>query len=134
MSALPSAGTRVSRVSGVLLLSGLGASFLAARVLGKARVFALLDSLPPACPLKIALGLQCSFCGMTHAFLHLFFGEGREALRANLLSIPVFAGVLAVSGGWAAGRLPSIPVERGRALAWTAIGVLLAYTVLRNLF
>jgi hypothetical protein len=121
------------RVLGALLMTGLAVSFSGVRFLGKSRAFALLDSLPPVCPVKTVLGLRCSFCGMTHAFLHLFFGEWREAIRENPLSIPVFGGLLFLAGGWVSGRLPAIPEERGRLLSWAAIGVLFLYALLRNL-
>ncbi|NDG85174.1 MAG: DUF2752 domain-containing protein [Proteobacteria bacterium] len=107
---------------GIGVIVGLLAAFLTARLLGEVRVFSILDSLPPVCPVKRVLGLKCAFCGMTHAFFHLFFGEWREAVHENLLSIPVFVAAILLPVRGAPGRL----------LAWGAIGVLFVYAIARN--
>ncbi len=78
-------------------------------------------------------GMKCSFCGMTHAFVHLFFGEWQEAFRQNLLSLPLFSGMPVVSALAATGRLPIPSWNRARGLAWAGLAVLALYTVVRPL-
>ena len=129
--AYPIFGTS-SRVIGFLFLFTLALASGLLQWIGRDRAFQILDSLPPVCPLRNQFGLKCSFCGMTHAFLHLFFGEAGQATAENLLSLPLFLGLILIAVLAALGRLPNVPGEWGRRGAWAGVALLASYTVLRN--
>jgi len=50
------------------------------------------------CPFKLILGIPCPGCGMTRAFMALLQFRFADAWNLNILSIPVFFGILLVSG------------------------------------
>ena len=117
---------------GRLILGGMIFGYSVARFFGPKILFGFLDSLPPVCPMRILFKLKCSFCGMTHAFLHLFFGEFREAIQENALSVPLFFGLLTGAGLAAIGRFPNGNERLRRRLALFSIGILILYTTARN--
>jgi hypothetical protein len=102
------------------------------RSLGHTRMIALLDSMPRVCPVRFWLGLKCGFCGMTHAFVHLVFGEWAAATRENRLAIPVF-GILGLSLVWAS-FFKGLPLDERKAKIATliSVAVLLVYAIVRN--
>ncbi|GLW93659.1 DUF2752 domain-containing protein [Actinokineospora globicatena] len=90
----------------------------------------------PVCPVKALTGLCCPGCGGTRMVLSLLDGRFGDALRYNAVAI-VFAGLFAwVALAWVLRRV------RGRAVPtwldwpwarWAAVGVLVLWTVARNL-
>ena len=51
----------------------------------------------PICLLKRIFGISCPGCGMTRAFLAILQMDFRQAISYNILSIPLFAGILIYS-------------------------------------
>lgn len=90
----------------------------------------------PPCPSRAALGVYCPGCGSFRSLHHLLNARPADAWRYNpamiLLGVPAL-GVVGVTAGMVAlGRAPRVfrvPVW----VAWTLLGALLAYAVLRNL-
>ena len=66
----------------------------------------------PGCPFRIATGVPCPFCGMTHATLALGGGHWSAALAAHPLAPLVLAGVLGALAVIAIGRADLL--TRGR--------------------
>ena len=106
---------------------------------GLATVVALVDPfkhhLAPPCPFHALTGLWCPFCGATRAVWAGAHGDLHLMLRCNAL-LPLI--LIAVGWGWLAwlGRVSgrwSLPVPSGRAFNIAAGGVLLVFTVVRNL-
>jgi len=58
----------------------------------------------PACPFRFATGVECPFCGMTHATIALGAGDWRAALTYHPLAPIVLFGTLALMVAIAAGR------------------------------
>jgi hypothetical protein len=94
------------------------ASFLAAR-------FLPLLALHSECPFRLATGLPCATCGMTHAFVALAHGELLAAWSASPM------GAVLAAGAWLYAILdlarvalglpwPSIPQRAWRAVAVAA--------------
>jgi len=91
--------------------------------------------LTPPCPFHALTGLWCPLCGGTRAVWAAAHGQFGLMMHANAL-LPAI--VLAVAWGWLtwlgratgrwAWRSPS-----ARSVGWTFAGVLVAFTVLRNL-
>lgn len=86
--------------------------------------------LGPQCPLKRWLGLQCSFCGMTHSWIALFKGEFGHAFQENVLGPFVLVGSIIVAGVVARDPLRFKMTPR---LLGVLLAILAAYTVIRNL-
>ena len=76
---------------------------------------ALLDD-APGCVFKLATGVDCAFCGMTHATVALGAGDLGAAHAAHPLAIVVLVGALALFGIVLAGRADLL-VGRRRPLA-----------------
>jgi Protein of unknown function (DUF2752) len=83
-------------------------------------------AIPFTCPLKGLAGIPCATCGMTHAFVHLAYGEFARAFGASPL------GAVLAGGAWLyaiadAVRLAlgaRLPVSSPRAVrAVAALGV-----------
>lgn len=107
---------------------------MAVRAGGSSKWIERLSVSGPICPLKQMAGLQCSFCGMTRAFLCLLGGEYERAMGFNVLSLPIFFGMigwlLLVSLGYRK-RLS----EGSRRMMWVGSGVgMVIYAVARNFF
>jgi hypothetical protein len=121
------------------LLGAAGLVWVVFLRVGKPGVMGWLDSLPPACPLKIWFGIKCAFCGMTHAMVHLLYFDFGEAIRSNLLALPLFFTSIVVllflaTRSWhqAGSGTHLLAKEKGKGGMWTALGILAAYAVIRN--
>lgn len=81
----------------------------------------LLGALPsaPLCPFKALTGLPCPGCGMTHAFLALGRLDLAGAWAANPLAFPLAA----LTGLYAAGRVPAV-LRSAKAANLALAGVL----------
>jgi hypothetical protein len=92
-----------------------------------------LDSLPGVCPLKRATGLECAFCGMTHAVFKMVYGDFSGAMQSNALSLPMIsiAGTLSVFKIF--GYRPRIAALTNQVLIAGMLFIFLAYAILRNL-
>jgi hypothetical protein len=91
----------------------------------------------PLCPIHEYLHLECPGCGATRALAALLHGNLAEALSLNALFVAV---VLPLVISW--GLLAYVRAVRGEDLRWpqlptpamyAGVGVVLAFTVLRNL-
>lgn len=90
----------------------------------------------PACPTRAHLGFVCPGCGSMRAIHHLLNMDLATAFNHNplmlILGVPLglvlvlFLGFTTITGR----RLVLVPTSS--RLAWSALGVLLLYTVLRN--
>jgi hypothetical protein len=105
----------------ILLLYAIMA--LVVNLLGVETLLEAMGRVGPQCPVLRFTGWQCSFCGMTRAFLHLFAGQIPEALRFNWLCLPVFVGIPGVAC-WGMKR----PIWAAGGLA-----ILFGYALARNL-
>ncbi len=91
----------------------------------------------PVCPIHAFLHLECPGCGTTRALAALLHGRFAEALRLNALALLLVlpgAAVYSAIAAWRAlqqsdFRWPQVP---GWAMT-AAVGVVLGFTVLRNL-
>jgi hypothetical protein len=94
------------------------------------------ESFFPVCPLYRFTGFACPGCGMTRAFHAMFHGDIAAALDLNALA-PVFVlliGFFFISLILFAARGRGLKTElRNPYLLWTALIVLLAFGLLRNL-
>ncbi len=117
----------------------LGPALVAAGLGAVTAVVAVRDPfrhhLSPPCPFHALTGLWCPFCGGTRAVWAAVHGHLGLMVHANAL-LPVMG--LAAAWGWVAwlGRATGwwrIPSPSTRAGAWAFAGLLLAFTVLRNL-
>ena len=91
--------------------------------------------LTPPCPFHAATGLWCPLCGGTRAVWAAAHGDLRLMLHANALFPAI---VVAVAWTWLAwvGRATGwwrLPLPSGRKFKVVIVGVLVAFTVLRNL-
>jgi hypothetical protein len=89
----------------------------------------------PRCPSKMLLGVDCPFCGGLRGTNALLHGRIGEALDHNLLLpalLAVFA-VMATMGLLMVVGRPLPPFNLPRWLKVTAVAVLVAFTVTRNL-
>ncbi|MCS0603949.1 DUF2752 domain-containing protein [Streptomyces sp. LP11] len=89
----------------------------------------------PVCPLYGLTGLYCPGCGglrSAHAFVH---GDLLGALRDNALGVAAYLAFAVLWTVWAVRTVRGGPFRLGlgRAQLWAAGGLLLAFTVLRNL-
>ena len=66
-----------------------GAGAIAVSLFGS---LAWLSRIVPPCPAKLA-GVECMFCGMTHAFLALGHGNVRDAIACNAGSPWLYTGL-----------------------------------------
>ena len=87
------------------------------------------------CPFRTLTGWWCPGCGLTRATHHLFRGDVVQALRYNLFVVVVLAALAATWLAWtlhragrSVGRVVRVPVWAQA----TAVGVLLAFAVVRN--
>jgi hypothetical protein len=85
---------------------------LAVAALAPAHVSAAIADGGPACPFRYATGIDCPFCGMTHATLALGAGDWRGALAYHPLAPIVLFGTLALFVVVAAGRADSLLANR----------------------
>jgi uncharacterized protein DUF2752 len=109
----------------------LGLAFAAFALLAGALVLPL--DVPPLslfdCPFRLATGLPCFACGMTHAFHSLVRFDVRDALLASPLGA-LLAAACAVHAVWTLLRLLGLPwaphVRPTRALRFSAAAALAA--------
>jgi hypothetical protein len=92
----------LAMVAGALLIGAFGGDAL--------RAHAVEDG--PSCLFKWVTGVDCAFCGMTHATVALGAGDWGAAHRAHPLAIVVLVGSVVIVAMVAAGRGPSL--MRGR--------------------
>jgi len=78
----------------------------------------------PACPFRYATGVDCPFCGMTHATLALGAGDWRAALAYHPLAPIVLFGTLALFVLVAAGRADALLANRRPLWLLAAIGAI----------
>jgi hypothetical protein len=91
------------------------------------------------CPFRALTGWWCPGCGLTRAAHHLLRGNLVQAMRYNLLVLPILAAIAASWAIWmieATGR--RVPGWRQASMvpvvAWFAVGAAAAtYAVVRNL-
>jgi hypothetical protein len=91
--------------------------------------------LTPPCPFHVLTGLWCPLCGGTRAVWAAAHGQFRLMMHADAL-LPAI--VLAAAWGWLVwlGKVTGWwewPVPSGRVVGWAFAGVLVLFTVLRNL-
>ncbi|WP_189703086.1 DUF2752 domain-containing protein [Streptomyces anandii] len=89
----------------------------------------------PVCPLLRYAGIYCPGCGglrSAHAFVH---GDFAAALHDNALAVAGYLAFAVVWTVWAfrAARGRPLRLEPGPAHLWALGGLLLAFTVVRNL-
>ncbi|MER5439530.1 DUF2752 domain-containing protein [Streptomyces sp. NPDC002790] len=89
----------------------------------------------PACPLLRLTGVYCPGCGglrSAHAIAH---GDLTGALGANALAVVGYALFAVVWTVWAvrAARGRPVSLALGRVQLWVVGGIVLAFTVVRNL-
>lgn len=94
-------------------------------------------ALLPGCPIHQLTGLSCPGCGMTraaHAVLHGRFADAFSLNPLGALAMPVFLGMIAFClPGWlCGGRAHPFP-RLGPRFWWGALGVVVAYGILRNI-
>lgn len=87
--------TRAARIRAAIVLCG-GLAALASAYGG------IATAGPTTCPLRLALGVPCSTCGMTRAFAAMLHGDFAYALEANLGAPLAFAVVLVHGFAYAA--------------------------------
>lgn len=89
----------------------------------------------PPCPFHALAGLHCPGCGSARTVHALVHGEWGRALAFNPLIVLLlpFAVMWTVSALWRALRHNLPPVELPRPVAAVALGVVVAFWVLRNL-
>lgn len=102
---------------------------------GYAAVAKAFGGLP--CVFRMATGLKCPGCGVTHMCLALLDGDWTRAFRENgavLCLLPVLAGLLGHQSVRYVcdGTLRLLPWEE--RLAWAMAAVLVLFGVARNLF
>ena len=114
-----------------------------ALLLGVALAGAMLFFIDPAqhaiypfCPLHRFTGLRCAGCGTLRALHQLGHGHLLEALRLNPLTVVALPLLL----GWLIRELMTTPARQRFSTTniparwlWVIVGVLVGYTVLRNL-
>ena len=88
---------------------------------------ALLDD-GPGCVFHAATGVNCPFCGMTHATIALGAGDWRGALASHPLAPIVVVGMLAIMIAIAVGRGDLL--TRGRRI-WWLLGAIAAIWIAR---
>ncbi|MEV5428818.1 DUF2752 domain-containing protein [Streptomyces sp. NPDC052701] len=89
----------------------------------------------PVCPLLRLTGLYCPGCGglrSAHAFVH---GDVAGALADNALAVAAFLGFAVVWTVWVVRSVRGRPlrIALGPAHLWALGGLLLVFTVVRNL-
>ncbi|MFE0194013.1 DUF2752 domain-containing protein [Streptomyces sp. NPDC059008] len=90
----------------------------------------------PVCPLLHLTGVYCPACGGLRSAHALAHGDPAAALGANALAVAGFAACAVFWAIWLgrAARGRRTPGPRPRAVHWWALGgLLLAFTVVRNL-
>ena len=95
----------------------------------------------PLCPTKALTGLDCPFCGGLRAMHALAHGDLGSAVDHNALVALVIVPALVVlwfvwlRRAWTGVRRepPTRPSRLQPALLWTAVAVMVAFTVLRNI-
>ena len=91
------------------------------------------------CPFRATTGWWCPGCGLTRATHQLVHGHLGEALRHNVLVVPVLLAIVLSWAGWlftASGRRPigvAVPHAVWRRGTWITIAVAAGFAVLRNL-
>jgi hypothetical protein len=93
-----------------------------------------IESLPQTCPLRRFTGLQCAFCGMTHAWIYFWHGEFAQAFQENRLALPLFLGApISLFACFSAKFRGFWTESRIKTSVWLILAVLVSYTIFRNL-
>ncbi len=97
-----------------------------------------LAQIPYQCPLKQVLGIQCAFCGMTHAWLAILKGEWVKAFQFNPLGPFLFGvtggGAVLICFGFDPRRLQWFQTQRQKQVFISVLlGSLILFMVWRNL-
>lgn len=122
-------GARIARLVAAAWILLIVAGFaVGASGSARARDAMLNDS--PGCIWKWTTGVDCPFCGMTHATVELGAGDLHAAHRAHPLAIVVIAGALAMFAIVAAGRTDLLLARRRPIII---MGVIAAIWALRLL-
>ncbi len=91
----------------------------------------------PGCVFRQATGLDCAGCGMTRATYAALHGRIGEAFRFNPVGMALFPVALLGVGletlGWVRGKPPRWRLAIGSKGAWALAGIIIAFTVLRNI-
>lgn len=128
--------SRVRRMRGPLLVAG-GVALASA-------VVVLADpNTPghyPVCPTKLVTGLDCPFCGGLRCAHSLLTGDVAGALDHNalvvaLVPLAVIAWLVWAWSAWTGKPLPAwrLSANGRRALLWSTVALLVAWTVVRNI-
>lgn len=114
-----------ARLAAVVMLGAI-AFGLGVGALGSAAQRTALVEDGPACALRATTGLECPFCGMTHATVALGAGELGAAFDAHPLAPIVLAGSIAVLALVAAGRSATLLAGRRPWLLLVAVALVWA--------
>ena len=90
----------------------------------------------PACPLHKLTGLSCPGCGSLRALHQLSHGHFVEALRLNpplVVALPFLFWMFLRRVARETGVRPLPPVSLPQRWGWMLLGVVLVYSLLRNL-
>lgn len=115
--------------SGQLLGTGLSTGVLGVVGCGALGVGVASDF--TTCPFRLATGVPCPLCGVTHSLLELGSGDFGEALEFSLLGPLVVASALAFLVVLAVARFRALPLRLPRPLVAVAVSVVLASWAVR---
>ncbi len=116
----------IRRIPRKTIVAALGALLLTAAVYLYFHEPGRPGSLLPPCLFHEWTGLYCAGCGNTRAAYLLLHGDFAGSLRQNILLLPL-AGTLLLF------LLRPKWLPRAKPAVWLLLGVLIAFTVLRNL-
>ena len=125
------AATATTRPRAASLQSRIAAAIFLVAIFGTLAVGALapeswrsaLATDGPGCPFRRITGVDCPFCGMTHATIALGHGDFRGALGFHPLAPLVLAGLIVLLATIVAGRTDAL--MRGRR-PYVLLGAILA--------
>ena len=85
----------------------------------------------PPCVFRAATGLECPGCGTTRALHHLLHGRFEQAFLLNPMLFAIMGVALCAIPSLARGRAPQFLMKP--SFAWTALGVVMGWWVVRNM-
>jgi hypothetical protein len=120
----------------LLLVSVISLFFFAGAVtffIPAASLIHAIESLPQTCPLRRFTGLQCAFCGMTHAWIYFWHGEWAHAFQENRLSLALFIGApVLLFASFSAKFRDFWTDSRIKGAIWILLVLLIGYAIMRN--